>query len=219
MLISSNNNSNNHSKESSAQRKQRRRQRMVRKANATHSSSSSMSMRASKEIYTHTRTHTHAPLTHSQALLACKNTYETRSITLTITHTHTRTHADDASQQQRSDFMQNIPNCFMRFVRHFVVVLATSGQQQRQRQRRRRLLRAPALAVFVCMCVHIFVAGFSRTSSLTRSHTPTAAVALKLVCRDVIAYAFMRVYCVSFVFVSVFNNFWGRVSVWNLNCA
>lgn len=111
--------------------------------------------------------------------------------------------------------MQNIPNCFMRFVRHFVVVLATSGQQQRQRQRRRRLLRAPALAVFVCMCVHIFVAGFSRTSSLS----PTAAVALKLVCRDVIAYAFMRVYCVSFVFVSVFNNFWGRVSVWNLNCA
>lgn len=47
--------------------------------------------------------------------------------------------------------MQNIPNCFMRFVRHFVVVLATSGQQQRQR--RRRLLRAPALAVFVCMYV------------------------------------------------------------------
>lgn len=151
MLISSNNNSNYSSKESSAQRKQRRRQRMVRKANATHSSSSSMSMRAVKEIYKHTHTHTHA-LTHSQALLACINTYKTRSITLT--HTHTRTHADDASQQQRSDFMQNIPNCFMRFVRHFVVVLATSGQQQRQRQRRRRLLRAPALAV--CMyCTHI----------------------------------------------------------------
>lgn len=107
--------------------------------------------------------------------------------------------------------MQNIPNCFMRFVRHFVVVLATSGQQQR----RRRLLRAPALAVHMYAC--LYICGRPLSHFLALAHTPTAAVGLELVCRDVIAYTFMRVYCVSFVFV--FNNFWGRVSGWNLNCA
>lgn len=143
---------------------------MVRKANATqrnatHSSSSSMSiMRARKRP--HKRAHTR---TRS---LVC--------IYVKLVQSHSR-----ARMQTRSSNNNTYTICFMRFVRHFVVV----GNK------------------WATLLSH------THTHTCTTSRRSPALCWLELVCRDVTAYAFLRTHCVSFVFVFVhFIYFWGRVS-------